>query len=237
MNNINVGFDRTDTAQTAAAVSETETLLRQLEERLPDDQITSIGGLGDHATNTCDDAHRMAAPIIMIGNRRVQGAGQVPVEVGGMTNQRTDTDSDITIVVDAASLPLPPSQAGNGEQRNSPTDSGRRWMMLAGGLALAATAVVGIAVAGNGSSDTVEPSTKTRSASAIIQGEIDAALAGRDAAGGVNVRKPGYLIIQDEIDAALAERKGSIDVQRPTAQIVQDEIDAALAELDKTSVD
>jgi len=275
MNDIIVGVERTDTAQTAAhtaavlaascgvhlhvitcirpdatceprtnrhprntdAVSDSETFLRQLKESLPHDQITSIVGLDDSATTMCDEANRLDARIIVVSNRRVQGAGRVLAEVGGMTNQLTYTDADITTLLVPASLPLATSPAVNGEEPNQPTGSGRRWMLLAGGIALAATAVVGVAAAGNGSSDTVEPSTDQRSASAIIQDEIDAALAERDTAGGVNVQQPGYLIIQDEIDAALAERNVSIDEQRPTAQIVQDEIDAALAERDKTSVD
>ena len=79
-------------------------------------------------------------------------------------------------------------------------------------------------------SDTVELATNQRSASAIIQGEIEAALAERNPADAMVVQQPAYLIVQNEIDAATAELDGEIDEQRPTAQIVQDEIDAALAE-------
>ena len=115
MNDIIVGVDRTNTAQTAAhaaavlaancgvnlhvitcvrpdvtyepranrhprnidSITEAETFLRQLKERLPHDQITSIVGLGDPATNMCDEANRLEARIIVVGNRRVQGAGRV----------------------------------------------------------------------------------------------------------------------------------------------------------------
>jgi C-terminal processing protease CtpA/Prc len=126
-------------------------------------------------------------------------------------------------------------------------------MVLAGGVALAVTAAVGIIVAGDDGADIVEPATAQRSSSAIVQaeidaalaemsaaasrpaepsawaivqGEIDAALVGRNSA--VTVQQPGYLVVQNAIDAALAERNGNVEV-RPTAQIVQDEIDAALA--------
>ena len=111
----------------------------------------------------------------MVSNRRVQGAGRVLAEVGDMTNQLTHTDADITTLLVPASLPLPTSPAVNGGEPHWPTRSGRRWMLLAGGIALAATAVLGVAAAGNGPSNTVKPSTDQRSASAIVQDEIDAA--------------------------------------------------------------
>ena len=113
----------------------------------------------------------------MVSNRRVQGAGRVLAEVGDMTNQLTHTDADITTLLVPASLPLP-TKLVNGGEPHWPTRSGRRWMLLAGGIALAATAVLGVAAAGNGPSNTVKPSTDQRSASAIVQDEIDAALAG-----------------------------------------------------------
>jgi hypothetical protein len=45
--------------------------------------------------------------------------------------------------------------------------------------------------------------------------------------------RPGYLIVQNEIDAAIAERNAAVDgsaTDRSTAQIVQDQIDENLAE-------
>ena len=149
-------------------------------------------------------------------------------EVGDMTNQLTHTDADITTLLVPASLPLPTSPAVNGGEPHWPTRSGRRWMLLAGGIALAATAVLGVAAAGNGPSNTVKPSTDQRSASAIVQDEIDAALAERN--GSIKEQRSASAIVQDEIDAALAERNGSIKEQRSASAIVQDEIDAALAE-------
>ena len=147
-----------------------------------------------------------------------------------MTNQLTYTDIDTTTTLTRTPLPLPTSPFANGEQPERPAGKGRRWMLVVGGIALAATAAVGVVVAGNDTSDTVEPATNQRSASAIIQGEIEAALAERNPADAMVVQQPAYLIVQNEIDAATAELDGEIDEQRPTAQIVQDEIDAALAE-------
>lgn len=148
-----------------------------------------------------------------------------------MTNQLTHTDIDTTTTLTRTPLPLPTSPFVNGEQPERPAGKGRRWMLVVGGIALAATAAVGVVVvAGNDTSDTVEPATNQRSASAIIQGEIDVALAARNPADAMVVQQPAYLIVQNEIDAATAELDGEIGEQRPTAQIVQDEIDAALAE-------
>jgi hypothetical protein len=114
--------------------------------------------------------------------------------------------------------------------RPQPPHGGRRWKLIAGGAALAAAAAVGISIAANDSTEPAAPKVEQGPAYLIIQDEIDAALAERDAAADLKVQRPADLIIQDEIDAALAERNGVSEMQRPAAQIVQDEIDAALAE-------
>ena len=59
------------------SISEAETFLRRLKEQLPHDQVTFTVGLGDPATTMCDEATRLQARMIVVGNRRVQGAGRV----------------------------------------------------------------------------------------------------------------------------------------------------------------
>ena len=145
-----------------------------------------------------------------------------------MTNQLTYTDLDPTITV------RPPRRATTSTPITPPDrpNSGRRWKLVVGGAVVATAAAVTIATLGCSSADTAPPLVEEQSpAYLIVQGEIDAALAQRQAVPELSVQRPAYLIVQNEIDAALAERNG-VDVgqARPTAQIVQDEIDAALAE-------
>lgn len=149
------------------------------------------------------------------------------VDVGDMTNQLPYTALDTATLT--ATVPPPIRTATHTpNDRPQPPHDGRRWMLIACGAALAVAAAVGISIAANNSTESAAPKVEQRPAHLIIQDEIDAALAERDAAADLKVQRPAHLIIQDEIDAALAERDGVSEMQRPTAQIVQDQIDAAV---------
>ena len=152
------------------------------------------------------------------------------VDVGDMTNQLPYTDLDTATLISTVHPPIRTASLTPND-RPQPPHGGRRWMLIVGGAALAAAAAVGISIAANDSTEPAAPKVEQGPAYLIIQDEIDAALAERDAAADLKVQRPADLIIQDEIDAALAERNGVSEMQRPAAQIVQDEIDAALAEL------
>ena len=156
------------------------------------------------------------------------------VDIGGMTNQLTYTD------LDAPKTPAAPPRvrttpSTTDEQPQRPVPARRRWKLIVGGVAVAAAAVVGVVVANDPT--TVEPLVEQRSAGAIIQAEIDAALAEHRASEGVQL--PAYLIIQNQIDAALAEIDASriAEVERSAGAIIQAEIDAALAEHNAASSD
>lgn len=58
-------------------LSEAETFLQSLSGELPHDQITSTVSLDDPATAMCDEAARLDARTIVVGNRRVQGISRV----------------------------------------------------------------------------------------------------------------------------------------------------------------
>lgn len=150
-----------------------------------------------------------------------------------MTNQLTDTRPDThrssaTTTRGAAPIRSIPPTSGRALRRLRRDRPRRR--LLAGGLALVAAAVVVTVAPGDGADGTVEQAAGQRSASIIIEGEIDAALTERATSPGRSIPQPAYLVIQNEIDSAAAERRGMAEAPRSTAQIVQDEIDAALAE-------
>jgi nucleotide-binding universal stress UspA family protein len=58
-------------------LSEAETFLKDLARALPHDQITTIVGAGDPATTLCEEAARLDARMIVVGNRRVQGVSRL----------------------------------------------------------------------------------------------------------------------------------------------------------------
>lgn len=70
---VQVGSDRfyLDSLSTA------ETFLDDLRRALPHDQITTSVGDGDPARAICEEAARLDAKMIVVGNRRVQGIGRV----------------------------------------------------------------------------------------------------------------------------------------------------------------
>ena len=58
-------------------VSEAESFLQNLVRELPHDQITTHVGVGDPAKTMCEEATRLEAKMIVVGNRRVQGMSRV----------------------------------------------------------------------------------------------------------------------------------------------------------------
>ena len=62
---------------TSDPVTEAETFLTNLKHELPHDKITSAVMAGDPAKAICDEAQRVAADMIVVGNRRVQGVSRV----------------------------------------------------------------------------------------------------------------------------------------------------------------
>lgn len=97
-----------------------------------------------------------------------------------MTNQLTYTDLDTpttTSTSTGSSIGIgyvPPAKttpSTSDEQPESP-QNGRGRKLTAGGVALALAAVVGFAVVGTDSTDTVEPSVEQRPAYLIIQDEM-----------------------------------------------------------------
>ncbi len=70
---VQVGSDRFYLDSTSSA----ESFLDDLRRSLPHDRITTTIGDGDPARSICDEAARLDARMIVVGNRRVQGIGRV----------------------------------------------------------------------------------------------------------------------------------------------------------------
>ena len=101
MNDIIVGVDRSETARKAAesaaeiaakcgtnlhlvtcvkggdATADASAFLDQLSRQLDHDRVTSKVGLGDVAEILCEEATRLGARMIVVGNVRVQGVSRV----------------------------------------------------------------------------------------------------------------------------------------------------------------
>ncbi len=59
------------------SLSEAENYLHDLRRALGHDTITSTVAFGDPATTLCEEAERLGARMIVVGNRRVQGASRI----------------------------------------------------------------------------------------------------------------------------------------------------------------
>ena len=59
------------------SLSKAEQFLHDLRIALPHDRITTTVSFGDPATTMCEEAQRLAARMIVVGNRRVQGASRI----------------------------------------------------------------------------------------------------------------------------------------------------------------
>ena len=58
-------------------LSDAEQLLAALKSELPAPNITTAVLMGDPATSLCDEAKRLDAGMIIVGNRRVQGMSRI----------------------------------------------------------------------------------------------------------------------------------------------------------------
>jgi len=59
------------------SLAEAEIFLGDLRRTLPHDRITSTVAFGDPASTMCEEAQRLGARMIVVGNRRVQGASRI----------------------------------------------------------------------------------------------------------------------------------------------------------------
>ncbi|MFA9563658.1 MAG: universal stress protein [Acidimicrobiales bacterium] len=74
------------------SVAEAETYLSDLSRSLPHDRITSTVGQGDPATAICEEATRLDARMIVVGNRRVKGISRVLGSVAATVAKRAPCD-------------------------------------------------------------------------------------------------------------------------------------------------
>lgn len=74
------------------SIHQAEQFLRRLTEALPHDRISSQVGLGDPAVALCDEATRLQAGMIVVGNRRVQGASRVLGSIAADVAKRAGCD-------------------------------------------------------------------------------------------------------------------------------------------------
>jgi nucleotide-binding universal stress UspA family protein len=81
-------------------LSEAEQFLRDVAKRLPCDRVTQSVSSGDPAEELCEEARRLDARMIVIGNRRVHGMARVLGSVAGDVLKKADCD---VLVVNTAS--------------------------------------------------------------------------------------------------------------------------------------
>ena len=74
------------------SVSEAETFLHDLCRSLPHERITSTVGFGDPAVTICEEAERLRASMIVVGNRRVQGATRILGSVAADVTKQASCD-------------------------------------------------------------------------------------------------------------------------------------------------
>jgi nucleotide-binding universal stress UspA family protein len=86
--NLKVGGDQFHTDW----VSQAEQFLRDAASRLPHDQVTQTVLSGNPAEALCDEARRLDARMIVVGNRRVQGMSRVLGSVAGDVLKHADCD-------------------------------------------------------------------------------------------------------------------------------------------------
>lgn len=66
--------------------------LEEMARALPHDQITTAAGLGDPAEFMCEEAERLQARAIVVGNRRVQGVSRVLGSIAADVNKHAPCD-------------------------------------------------------------------------------------------------------------------------------------------------
>lgn len=74
------------------ALSEADQFLKELARKLPAQQVTSSVGADDPATAICEEAERLDADLIVVGNRRVQGLARVLGSVAGDVMKKAHCD-------------------------------------------------------------------------------------------------------------------------------------------------
>ena len=84
--NLKVGSDQFHTDWLAEA----EQFLTDAARQLDCDQVTHAVGSGNPATFLCDEARRLDAATLVVGNRRVQGVSRVLGSVAGDVLKRAD---------------------------------------------------------------------------------------------------------------------------------------------------
>jgi nucleotide-binding universal stress UspA family protein len=73
-------------------LSEAEQFLRDVAAGLPCDRITQTVSSGDPADELCEEARRLDARMIVVGNRRVHGMARVLGSVAGDVLKKADCD-------------------------------------------------------------------------------------------------------------------------------------------------
>ncbi len=86
--NLKVGSDQFHTDWLAEA----DQFLSDAARRLDCDEVTRAVGSGDPATFLCDEARRLDARTLVVGNRRVQGVSRVLGSVAGDVLRHADCD-------------------------------------------------------------------------------------------------------------------------------------------------
>lgn len=74
------------------SIAEAEEFLRRLKESLPNTDVTANVGLGEPAAILCEEATRLQAALIVVGNRRVQGPSRVLGSIAADVARRADCD-------------------------------------------------------------------------------------------------------------------------------------------------
>lgn len=74
------------------SIAEAEEFLRRLKESLPNTDVTANVGLGEPAATLCEEATRLQAAMIVVGNRRVQGPSRVLGSIATAVARRADCD-------------------------------------------------------------------------------------------------------------------------------------------------
>jgi len=72
--------------------SEAEQFLQDAALELDHDQVTHAVGVGSPAVMLCEEAHRLRARTIVVGNRRVQGASRVLGSIAGEVVKNAECD-------------------------------------------------------------------------------------------------------------------------------------------------
>jgi nucleotide-binding universal stress UspA family protein len=81
-------------------LTEAEQFLDQLGRALPYDTITTAVSSGDPAKALCEEAERLDARMIVVGNRRVQGAARVLGSIAAAVAKSAPCDVMIAHTVD-----------------------------------------------------------------------------------------------------------------------------------------